>query len=220
MDTDTGQVLLPALQMYVLKPAGYDEWSPDAKWRWQEAQQRQIRNRAAAAEECLRVARAEKYEPASGDLVLASPGGKRLIRGLYGPLKGLKAVTLLVCDYDERIAQARAPGVFTGPDAPEVHGIWWSGPKAKDSDQLVFQYGFDDEREAPVHYEPVAWGPKRFVFEILRQIADAGGNAVLYLIHSDLRVEMDADAFRTWAEAFRDRPETALLEARQLLGGT
>lgn len=125
-----------------------------------------------------------------------------IIRALYGPVNGLSSSRILVLRFREDYARRRKD--MTREERDTAHGI--------DAADIVVS-----REDFPVH--GLTWGPREFLQNLLECIAAVGGHAIIVMLHSGQQVEVDAEAFKTWAERSQRDPVTALLEPAQLLLG-
>ena len=125
-----------------------------------------------------------------------------IIRALYGPVSGLSSSRILVLRFREDYARRRKD--MTREERNTAHGI--------DADDIIVS-----REDFPVR--GLTWGPREFLQNLLECIAAVGGHAIILMLHSGQQVEVDAEAFKTWAERSQRDPVTALLEPAQLLLG-
>jgi len=125
-----------------------------------------------------------------------------IIRALYGPVNGLSGSRILVLKFREDYARRRKD--MTREERDTAQGI--------DDQDIVLS-----KEDWPVR--GLTWGPREFLQNLLECVAAVGGHAIILMLHSGQQVEVDAEAFKTWAERSQRDPVTALLEPAQLLLG-
>jgi len=111
-----------------------------------------------------------------------------VIRANYGLLTGVASSGVVTSTYDERLLQRRAPGVYNDvaivderiETAAEASGSMLTRSKGR--------LGKADLR----------WGPRKFLMTVLEAVAGVGGDCIVYLVHNDQELLIDADAFEAW----------------------
>jgi len=184
-------------------PGGWHDWDGRQQSRFLENQKRLIIKRKRIIKLVQQRASRETFR--GGPLEFTPREGMDpesptfLVRGVYGPLAGL----------------ARSLIVVKLQDGKSKNGVDFVRPGFAKNELTIFE---EDRIVQSVGDNPRhPWGPREFLYNLLKLAAQYGADCEIYLVHNKLEVGLDAEAFREWIEQANKRPLDALLSQTPLL---
>jgi len=117
-----------------------------------------------------------------------------VVRAFYGPVNGQPGSRIVTTKFRERYLAQRGIDLVADDIVNTIH----------------------DGAAVP----SMAWGPRRFLWEMLQEVARRGGDCVIYMQHSGQEMYVDPSDFAEWVKRCWENPAKALLEPALLLEAT